>query len=284
MRCLLVDDEPGIRDGLAMLLRRKGHEVHTAGDCAQAATQLAERDFDCVITDWRLPDGTAAGFVAACGCPVIAISGHPEEVLAHAAIRHVLQKPVAPKHLIELLAAATARPAVDAPPSLPRDVQQVVDRALACLPTAAAAELVDDGAFVVLRAPLPDDSVLDELADLGGDLRVLAPGGRALLELRLCRDGRPDAGMAVVAPEAPWPAHGEFAVDFHGVDAAALDFGRCLDRAADCRARGVLVHFLNVPDALLSWASCQGRAHDMPMREKVGPRLPAVLQDLWSAS
>ena len=286
MRCLLVDDEPGIREGLALLLRRKGHEVHTAGDCASAAARLAESDFDQVITDWRLPDGTAAGFLAACGCPVIAISGHPEEVQAHAAIRDVLQKPVAPARLIALLAASEA-PAEPGPRPLPRDVQEVIDRALACLP-AAATELVDDGAFVVLRAPLPaegsDDSVLDRLADLGGDLRVLAPGGRALLELRLCRDGRPEAGMPVVAPAEPWPEHGAFAVDFHGVDPAAVDFGRCLDRAVECRGRGVLVHFLNVPDALLSWASCQGRAHDMPMRAKVGPRLPAVLQDLWSAS
>jgi len=271
MRCLLVDDEPGIREGLAMLMRRKGHEVCTAGDCAAATARLAERDFDCVITDWRLPDGTAACFVGACACPVIAISGHPEEVLAGAAIQHVLQKPVAPARLFELLATATARAAASPPAALPRDVQDVVDRALACLPDPGAVEL-------------HDEAVLDRLAGLGGDLRVLAPGGRALLELRLCRDGRPDAGMPVVAPGEPWPARGEFAVDFHDVDPAAVDFGSCLDRAVDCRDRGVRVHFLNVPDSLLSQASCQGRAHDMPMRDAVGPRLPAVLQDLWSAS
>jgi DNA-binding NtrC family response regulator len=48
---LLVDDEPGIREGLAMLLRRRGFEVHTAGDCATAAERLANQTFDVVVTD-----------------------------------------------------------------------------------------------------------------------------------------------------------------------------------------------------------------------------------------
>ena len=283
MRCLLVDDEPGIREGLAMLLRRKGLEVHTAADCASAALRLGERDFDCVITDWRLPDGTAACFVGLCPSLVIAISGNPEEVAAHASIRHVLQKPVSPARLFELLARQAVRDPAPLPRALPRDVQHVVDGALACM-GASATDVVDDGAFLVLRAPLHDESMLERLAGLGGDLRVLAPGGRAHVELRLCRDGRPDAGLPVVGPVASWPVRGEFAVDFHGTDTATVDFGRCLDRAAECGRRGVRVHFLNVPDSLHSWASGQGRAHDMPMRDKVGPRLPAVLQDLWSAS
>ncbi len=29
---LIVEDEPGIREGLAALLRRKGHQVRTAAD------------------------------------------------------------------------------------------------------------------------------------------------------------------------------------------------------------------------------------------------------------
>lgn len=279
MKCLLVDDEPGIREGLAALLRRRGHEVVTAGDVAAATARLDEQRFDVVITDWRLPDGTAAAFVAASRCPVIAVSGHPEEVLRLAAVREVLTKPVAPARLLEALAAA-GPPAPPPPRSLPRDVQLLIDAAAACLGGQPPA-IADDGVFVTLRAPLPDDALLDRLAALGGDLRVLAPGGRPCVELRWCRDGRPDLGVPVVAPAAAWPAHGEFAVDFDGwpIDPAA--FAGCLDRAAAGRRAGVRVHFLNIPEPLQSWVASQGRAHDMPMRDPVGPRLPAVLADLW---
>lgn len=285
MNCLLVDDEPGIREGLAALLRRKGHEVHTAGDCAAAAARLAERSFDLVITDWRLPDGTAAQFVIDCPCPVVAVSGHPEEVERHPAVREVLTKPVGPARLLEVIAATVSRPeapAVVGPEALPRDARQVVQAVLRQLGHGQPVELEDDGTFVVLRAPLADDGILPALAELGGDLRVLAPSGRARLELRLCRDGRPDAGLRVVRPEAAWPEEHEFAVDFDGTGIDVAMFARCLDRASELRHRGMRVHFLNVPDPLHFWASGQGRAHDMPMKEKVGPRLPVVLADLWS--
>jgi CheY-like chemotaxis protein len=282
MNCLLVDDEPGIREGLAALLRRKGHEVHTAGDCAAAAARLAERRFDLVITDWRLPDGTASAFVADCPCPVVAVSGHPEEVELHAAVREVLTKPVAPARLLEVLASHAAPPPPLVPRRLPGDVQKVLAAATHALGGDGGAELEDDGVFVVLRAPLADEAVLPTLAELGGDLRVLAPVGRPHVELRLLRDGRPDPGLPVVRPEGAWPDAGEFAVDFDGIDPSPTLFGDCLDRAVEVHRRGARVHFLNVPDPLHFWAIGQGRTHDMPMREKVGPRLPTVLADLWS--
>lgn len=282
MNCLLVDDEPGIREGLAALLRRKGHAVQTAGDCAAAAARLAERSFDLVITDWRLPDGTAAAFVADCPCPVVAVSGHPEEVEVHAAVREVLTKPVSPARLLDVLSThATPPPPPPAPRPLPADVQRVVAAVRRELGDVAI-ELEDDGTFVVLRAPLADEARLPALAELGGDLRVLAPGGRPHLELRLLRDGRPDPGLCVVRAGAAWPDATEFAVDFDGSEPSVPAFAACLDHAAEVRRRGGRVHFLNVPDPLHFWAIDQGRTHDMPMREKVGPRLPMVLADLWS--
>lgn len=280
MHCLLVDDETGIREGLAALLRKKGHVVHTAGDCAAATALLRDHDFDLVVTDWRLPDGTAADFVDGARCPVVAVSGHPEEVERRPAVRAVLTKPLLPAKLMEVLQQhAVAAPRAAAAPALPVDVQRLHDAVAALLGAPPAVE--DDGTFVVLRAALPGDAVLPALAELGGDLRVLTPGGRPTLELRCYRDGRPGP-MPVVRLAAAWPAVREFAVDCDGGEVTTAAFLAGLERRAQRVAAGAVVHFLNVPEALRSLATSQGRSLDLPMRAKPGPRLPAVLADLWS--
>lgn len=278
MKLLLVDDEPGIREGLAALLRRKGHEVATAGDGARASELLAAGEFDAVLTDWRLPDGPASRFLGRCGCPVVAMSGHPEEV-EHHTLRAVLQKPVTPSTLLTTLADLAAPVSEAAETALPVDVAALVAAAERLL---GPLTVVDDGAFVRVHAPLPGEDALLALADLGGDHRVLSRGGRAFVEILWCRDGRPDPTLPVVAPAAGWPDAPEFAVDFHGAELAPPAFGACIERATAARARGRTVHFLNVPASLLSWATSHGKAHDMPMKATVGPRLPAVLADLWS--
>ncbi|MCA8974168.1 MAG: response regulator [Planctomycetes bacterium] len=279
MKLLLVDDEAGIREGLAALLRRRGHEVLTAGDCAKARELLDGDDVDLVITDWRLPDGRAAEFIARSTGPVVAMSGHPEEVAGYQAIHEVLTKPVQIGRLLAVIARyEPAASAMSAP--LPADVSRLIADARAVLKTDG--HLEDDGTFVLLRAPLADESQLAGLRRLGGDLRVLAPRGQPVVELRWCRDGRPAADMPVVRPDDRWPLVPQFAVDLHGTGLSVRGFEACLDRAREHRAQGRSVHLLNVPDSLLSWASDQGRADDMPMRAAVGPRLPAVLADLWS--
>jgi CheY-like chemotaxis protein len=286
MRCLLVDDEAGIREGLAALLRLKGHAVRTAPDLGAALAAMQEQSFDVVFTDWRLPDGTAAPLVASADCPVVAVSGHPGEVTPGPALRAVLEKPVAPARLLELLAgleAANAAAAGDPDPGagLPLDTAAIVRAARGILGSVQV-RLVDDGTFVTLSAPLPSDSVLPRLEELGGDLRVLALAGCPTIELRLCRDGRPDPAVPAVAPMADWPPLREFAVDFGLADVDAGQFLGCLDRAAELRRAGVRVHFLNVPPGLVAGTEVSGRGHDMPKKERVGPRLPALLADLWS--
>jgi len=54
---LVVDDEPGIRDGLARAVASKGHEVVVAGGLGEARERLREREIDCVLLDIRLKDG-----------------------------------------------------------------------------------------------------------------------------------------------------------------------------------------------------------------------------------
>ncbi len=280
MKCLLVDDEPGIREGLAALLRRKGHDVRTAADCAAARTCLATDTFDVVVTDWRLPDGLAASFVAECTAPVLAVSGHPEEVTGAPAIRAVLTKPCMPTQLLAAIAAVATpvtAPAPVAAAPLPRDPQAVIDDFLAQLPQGIAAEALDDGTFVTVRAVLPL-AVARGLTVRGGDLRCTRTAEALLVELRLCRDGRPGVHVPVVVLGAVWPARTEFAVDFHDTGITADEFANLLARRAAAAVAGSIVHFLNVPERL----SIHGTAHDMPMSGPVGPRLQPEHADLWS--
>jgi two-component system response regulator HydG len=58
---LVADDETGVRESLAEVLRDAGYAVDTAVDGSAALAALDERDFAVVITDLRMPgaDGLA---------------------------------------------------------------------------------------------------------------------------------------------------------------------------------------------------------------------------------
>jgi two-component system response regulator PilR (NtrC family) len=56
-RILIVDDEQSMRELLAILLKKEGFLVATAGSRAEAAAALAGGAVDLVLTDVRLPDG-----------------------------------------------------------------------------------------------------------------------------------------------------------------------------------------------------------------------------------
>ena len=58
---LVADDEPGVRESLAEILRDAGYEVQAAADGTAAFAALDARDFGLVITDIRMPgaDGIA---------------------------------------------------------------------------------------------------------------------------------------------------------------------------------------------------------------------------------
>ncbi len=56
-RILIVDDEQSMREMLAILLKKEGFAIETAGSRAEAAVALAGEPVDLVLTDVRLPDG-----------------------------------------------------------------------------------------------------------------------------------------------------------------------------------------------------------------------------------
>ena len=56
-RILIVDDEQSMREMLAILLKKEGLDVRTAGSRAEAADALRRGPVDLVLTDVKLPDG-----------------------------------------------------------------------------------------------------------------------------------------------------------------------------------------------------------------------------------
>lgn len=62
MKVLIVDDEPGMRVTLAEILEDEGYEVLTAASGEEAVARCAERSFDVVLMDVRMPgiDGVEA--------------------------------------------------------------------------------------------------------------------------------------------------------------------------------------------------------------------------------
>ncbi len=59
---LLVDDEKKLRGLLARILSQEGFAVTEAGDCATAWKKLETGEFDLILCDVRLPDGTGIDF------------------------------------------------------------------------------------------------------------------------------------------------------------------------------------------------------------------------------
>ncbi len=94
-RILVVDDDDGLRAGLAIGLKRDGYSVQLAGDAGEAMEKLARTDFDLILLDLRLPgaiDGlgllnTIRAKRSALNLPVIIISGSSDSANIVTALR-----------------------------------------------------------------------------------------------------------------------------------------------------------------------------------------------------
>ena len=78
---LVIDDEPDIRELLALTLGRMDIETVVAEDVSGAKRELGSHDFDICLTDMRLPDGDGLDLVQwmqknAAGVPVAVITAH----------------------------------------------------------------------------------------------------------------------------------------------------------------------------------------------------------------
>ena len=60
---LIVDDEPGIRELLSMILESAGHSVIVAEDGLEAPKVMASREINVVITDLLMPERDGLEFI-----------------------------------------------------------------------------------------------------------------------------------------------------------------------------------------------------------------------------
>jgi DNA-binding NtrC family response regulator len=91
-KILLIDDDPGVSEVINLLLEREGYGVHMASTVRSSVDQIGSVDFDLVVTDLKLPDGTGLDIISAIrarrpALPIIMITSYSSVESAVAALR-----------------------------------------------------------------------------------------------------------------------------------------------------------------------------------------------------
>lgn len=127
LRVLLVEDHGVTAQMIRMILSEKGHTVTTAGDVSSALNLAGQRDFDLVLSDLGLPDGSGYDLLRELrnrghGYPSIALSGYGQEEdirkSAEAGFTCHLTKPASRDAIYDAVAAAVTSP-VPQPAQIP---------------------------------------------------------------------------------------------------------------------------------------------------------------------
>src|SRR6185503_14549653 len=117
-RVLVVDDEPGLRQSLGLLLSDAGYEVVSESDSRRALERGLAEPFDLILCDVRMPELDGLGFLrryrdGAGGALVIMMSAYGGEDAALAAMKEgaydYVPKPFRPDEVILTLRKAEER-------------------------------------------------------------------------------------------------------------------------------------------------------------------------------
>jgi CheY-like chemotaxis protein len=99
-RVLLVEDDEDLRNVMAHMLRREHYDVWSVGTAAEALRAASAAQFEVVISDLRLPDGSGLDLMRALrdlhtDLRGVALSGYGDAAAAlHAGFAVLLRKPV----------------------------------------------------------------------------------------------------------------------------------------------------------------------------------------------
>ncbi len=109
IRLLVVDDDPGMRDGMALTLKRAGHVVEQARSAEDALRLVRPGSFDAVVTDYRMTGMDGLQLTARLkgidpGLPVVLVTAFGSLDTAREAMRlgafDYLAKPFGPEELV----------------------------------------------------------------------------------------------------------------------------------------------------------------------------------------
>ena len=81
-KILIVDDELGIREMLADILKDEGHTVYTADSAEAARAYIFQEEFELILLDIWMPDTDGLTLLKELisrrlqRCPVVMMSGH----------------------------------------------------------------------------------------------------------------------------------------------------------------------------------------------------------------
>jgi two-component system sensor histidine kinase/response regulator len=180
---LVIDDEAAIREVVTRLLEQEGYAVAAAPDAENAMAMIAQRHFDAVITDVRMPGGSGLDLLSELkrnnpNCVVVVMTGYADMDMVLAALRadadDFVVKPVNVPALAAVLRRAIDRRELKADLAGLRRQTKARDRFLS---------------FVSHKLNTPLASVLLFLDSLGEESSLDA-------QLALLRDGLPDATAA----------------------------------------------------------------------------------------
>ena len=62
MKILIVEDEPSLRELIQRPLEKERYVVEAAGDYNSALRKIEDYDYDCILLDIMLPDGSVLTF------------------------------------------------------------------------------------------------------------------------------------------------------------------------------------------------------------------------------
>ena len=116
---LVVDDEVGVRETLAEILRSSGHRVVVSGSGREALERMDEERFDVILTDIRMPDLDGRALYREIerrwperAARVVFVSGDTLtstlRVFAEESGRPVIEKPFLPSEVRRVVADAVA--------------------------------------------------------------------------------------------------------------------------------------------------------------------------------